>query len=257
MTKLVFMGYGCLGEADKNDTIPFDLSHDSESFLLCPDMMEVNTGCTSDQLLQVHNSVRTETTTRPETFPTSGMQFRQGYLREFIERQGISANSEDSGESESGSQLEPVIVRVHRTHLRDDLIKLFSDPEILHQTIEWRMIDDHGREEEGVRAGVQRDIFSTFWQSVFCSYTLGDLEKVPCIRHDLQKSAWEAGGRVLTYGFKNCGYIPVCLSPVFLASCLHGEDQVDEEELLASFSNYVTCDERDALKMSLSDNLIA
>ena len=59
---------------------------------------------------------------------------------------------------------------------------------------------------------------------------------------------------MLTYGFKHCGYIPVCLSPVFLASCLHGEDQVDEEELLASFSNYVTCDERETLKMSLSDN---
>ena len=144
-------------------------------------------------------------------------------------------------------------MRVHRTHLRDDLIKLFSNPEILHQTIEWRIIDDHGREEEGVGAGVQRDIFSTFWQSVFCSYTLGDLEKVPCICHDLQKSAWEAVGRVLTYGFKYCSYLPVGLSPVFLASCLHGEDQVDEEELLASFSNYVTCDERDALKMSLSD----
>ena len=53
-------------------------------------------------------------------------------------------------------------MRVHRTHLRDDLIKLFSDPEILHRTIEWRIIDDHGREEEGVGEGVQRDIFSTF-----------------------------------------------------------------------------------------------
>ena len=77
---------------------------------------------------------------------------------------------------------EPVPVRVHRTHLRDDLIKLFST--ILQQTIEWKIIDDHGR-EEGVGAGVQRVIFTTFWQSVFCSYTLGDLEKVPCIRHDL------------------------------------------------------------------------
>ena len=43
-------------------------------------------------------------------------------------------------------------------------------------------------------------------------------------------TAWEAVGPVLTYGFKHCGYIPVCLSPVFLAFCLHGEDQVDEED---------------------------
>ena len=98
-------------------------------------------------------------------------------------------------------------MRVHRTHLRDELTELFSDPEILQETIEWRLIDDHGREEEGVRAGVQRHIFSTFWQTVFCSYTLGDVEKVPCIRHDLQKSQWEAIGRVLTYGFKYCSYI--------------------------------------------------
>ena len=131
---------------------------------------------------------------------------------------------------------------------------MFSDSEILQQTIEWRLIDDHAREEEGVGAGVQRDIFSTFWQTVFCSYMLGDVEKVPCIRHDLQTSQCEAIGRVLTHGFKYCSYIPVGLSPAFLVSCLYGEDHVDEEELLASFSNYVTSDGREALKMSLSDN---
>ena len=98
-------------------------------------------------------------------------------------------------------------MRVHRIHLRDELIEFFSDPEILQQTIEWRLIDDHGREEEGVRAGVERDIFSTIWQTVFCSYTLGDVEKVPCIRRDLQKSQWEAIGLALTYGFKYCSYI--------------------------------------------------
>ena len=90
---------------------------------------------------------------------------------------------------------EPLVVRVHRTYSRDELIELFSDPEILQQTIEWRLIDDHSREEEGVIAGVERDIFSTIWQTVFCSYTLGDVEKVPCIRLDLKKSQWEASNR--------------------------------------------------------------
>ena len=127
---------------------------------------------------------------------------------------------------------------------------MFSDSEILQQTIEWRLIDDHAREEEGVGAGVQRDILAT----VFCSYTLGDVEKVPCIRHDLQTSQWEAICRVLTYGFKYCSYIAVGLSPAFLVSCLYGEDHVDEEELLASFSNYITSDGCEALQMSLSDN---
>ena len=86
-------------------------------------------------------------------------------------------------------------MRVHRTHSRDELIELFSDPEILQQTIEWRLIDGHSREEEGVIAGVERDVFSTIWQTVFCSYTLGDVEKVPCIRLDLKKSQWEVSNR--------------------------------------------------------------
>ena len=30
----------------------------------------------------------------------------------------------------------------------------FSDPGILRQTIEWKIIGDHGREEEGVGPGV-------------------------------------------------------------------------------------------------------
>ena len=58
---------------------------------------------------------------------------------------------------------EPLVVRVHRTHLRDELTELFSDPEILQKTVEWSLIDDHGREEEGVRPCVQRHIFSRFW----------------------------------------------------------------------------------------------
>ena len=98
-------------------------------------------------------------------------------------------------------------MRVHRTHLEDELTELFSDPEILRETIEWRLIDDRGSEEEGVRASVQSHIFSTFWQTVFCSYTLGDAEKVPCICHDLQKCQWEGISRVLTYVFKYCSYI--------------------------------------------------
>ena len=36
---------------------------------------------------------------------------------------------------------EPVIVIVHWTHSRDDLIKLFSNPETQHHTIEWRVIE--------------------------------------------------------------------------------------------------------------------
>lgn len=95
-----------------------------------------------------------------------------------------------------------------------------------------RVIDHQGRLEQGVGPGVLRDVLATLWQEVCASLTLGDVEKVPCIRHDHWKHEWEAIGRVLLYGFTEVGYVPVCLSPVFLATCIHGEETITEEDLL-------------------------
>jgi len=77
---------------------------------------------------------------------------------------------------------------------------------------------------------------------------LEHVQKVPSIRHDPQKHEWEAIGRVLLYGFKEAVYVPVCVSSVFLASCLHGEETITEAYLLLSFKSCVTPDERQVLE---------
>ena len=74
---------------------------------------------------------------------------------------------------------------------------------------------------------------------------VGDREKVPCIRHDFQKSEWTAIGRVLVFGFKEINYFPISLSKAFLASCLFGKESIDYEFLLSSFRFYVTSEERE------------
>lgn len=155
-----------------------------------------------------------------------------------------------SGLTDFGSQT----VQVHRTRLKDDLIQLFSCPKITRQALNVRVIDDHGRLEKGEGPGLLRDVLSPFWQHIFASLTLGHVEKVPSIRHDHQKHEWEAIGRVLLYGLKEAGYVPVCLSPVFLASCLHGEETITEADLLLSFKSYITPDEREVLERVLSED---
>ena len=134
-------------------------------------------------------------------------------------------------------------------------MKLFADPTVLEQQLDWRVMDDHGREAEGVRSGVQRDILATFWQRIFSSLTVGDLDKVPCIWHDHQKTEWKAICCVLVYGFQFAGYVPISLSPVFLASCFYGEESITKEDLLTSFSYYVTADDREVLTKCLSGEL--
>ena len=46
------------------------------------------------------------------------------------------------------------IVNVHCSLVKEDLIKLFADPTVLQQELDWRNIDNYGRQEEGVASAV-------------------------------------------------------------------------------------------------------
>ena len=56
---------------------------------------------------------------------------------------------------------------------------------------------------------------------------------------------WSAIGRVLLFGFKEVNYFPISLSKAFLASCLFGEESIDDEFLLSSFRFCITSEERE------------
>ena len=115
------------------------------------------------------------------------------------------------------------IVHVHRSLIKEDVIKLFADPTVLQQELHWIVTENNNRQKEGVGSGVQRNVLATFYQGIFASLTIGDVEKVPCIRHNHQKTEWETICCVLVYGYPFVGYVPICLSPVFLASCIYGK----------------------------------
>lgn len=197
-----------------------------------------------------------------ERLSSPGMQFRQVYLPLLLESQGLSGdfvvaavNLEMDAQTDNSETPVRRIVNVHRSLIKEDLIKLLADPTVLQQELDWRVIDNHGRQEEGVGSGVQRDILATFWPGIFSSLTLRDVEKVPCIRHDHQKTEWEAICRVLVYGYRFAGYVPICLSSVFLASCIYGEESISKEVLLTLFMYYVTAYDREVLTKCLSGDL--
>lgn len=134
---------------------------------------------------------------------------------------------------------------VHRSCLKDDLLEIFKTESYTSTNLSFKVIDEKGRVEEGEGIGVARDVISTFWQQLFSSATVGDVEKVPAIRHDYQQSQWRAMGHILVYGFEKLSFFPLGLSRAFIASCLFGEDQIDTEYLLSSFRCYITADERE------------
>ena len=77
-------------------------------------------------------------------------------------------------------------------------------------------------------------------------------EKVPSIRHDHQKDELQSIARVLVIGFARLGYFPVTLSRAFVASCLFPEETLPMEWLLGSFHRYISKDDSETLKRSLT-----
>ena len=144
-------------------------------------------------------------------------------------------------------------VTVHRSTMRKDLIKIFSDPNVSNCLLDVNVIDSNGDPEEGRGKGVLLDILTEFWQDFFTSLTVGSGEKIPFIRHDLQRPEWETIARILVYGYKTVKYFPLKLSHLFLASCLFGEESITPNFLLASFRQYIAAEDREVLDTCLSD----
>ena len=83
-------------------------------------------------------------------------------------------------------------VFLHRALLKDDMIELFSDLSMINVNLDATVIGNDGNPEEGTGMGAIREALTSFWQLVYHSLTVGTQEKVPCIRHELQKTPWEA-----------------------------------------------------------------
>ncbi|XP_068719442.1 uncharacterized protein [Montipora capricornis] len=144
-------------------------------------------------------------------------------------------------------------VTVHRSTMRKDLIEIFSDPSISNYLLDVNVIDANGHPEDGRGKGVLLDILTEFWQDFFTSLTVGSGEKIPFIRHDLQKPEWETIARILVYGYKTVKYFPLKLSHLFFASCLFGEESITPDFLLALFRQYIAAEDREVLDTCLSD----
>ena len=53
--------------------------------------------------------------------------------------------------------------------------------------IRFLTIDPQGNEEMSVRNGVSRNVYTSFWKEVANSLLIGEIDRVPYVRHDLFK----------------------------------------------------------------------
>ena len=102
-------------------------------------------------------------------------------------------------------------------------------------------------------SGVKREALSIFWREFYNSLATGASEKVPAIRRNYQQSEWKSIAHVFVVGFSRFTYFPVTLSSVLIASCLSPEELLAKEWLVESFHQYISKDESETLKRSVTD----
>ena len=99
--------------------------------------------------------------------------------------------------------------------------------------------------------GVMCDILSAFWDEFNKGHACGDIEMIPCIRHDFGYDELRAVARVIVKGYRELLYYPILLNKPFMISCVFEEHTVNDETLLQNFLNYIPLDERQIVKESL------
>ena len=147
------------------------------------------------------------------------------------------------------------VIKVHRSHLRGDMLEIFSDPSILKFSLNAIIINQLGHEEAGQGSGVLREVFSLFWKDFYESHMLGETERVPYIRHDFNRERWEAVGRILVKGYTDSQYFPHKISKAFLAACLFGERSISCEMLQDSFKRYVSHSEASLIEGCFANSI--
>lgn len=146
-------------------------------------------------------------------------------------------------------------VRVRRSQLKNDMLKIFSDPTICSAQLEVIIIDSAGKEESGRGSGVLLEIFTCFWRECFDSLMVGVDERVLCVRHDYDREKWQTIARILYKGYEACSYFPLKLCQVFTLSCLFGETSFSEEELIDSFKRYISKSEAEIVSKCLTSSI--
>ena len=143
-------------------------------------------------------------------------------------------------------------VKLNRLQIKNQLIELFKNDDILQYELNITMLDARGREEEVSGVRVTKEAFTIFFTVFFSSCTVGRTDKVPCVRHDMCKPEWSAVVRILIAAMK-VGYYPLALSPAFAVAALFGEHKLTDKLLLNSFKNHVSIEEKENIQEMLSN----
>jgi len=138
---------------------------------------------------------------------------------------------------------------IDRATIYEDVIKLYQEGTILK---EFPIFIKFQNEMAVDLGGVQREMFSAFWEKAYQALFEGATTLIPMIHPQTDISLFPIIGRIISHGYLVAGVLPLRLALPTLATMLLGPTvTVPGHILLDSFLDYINSQERTILKNAI------
>lgn len=138
---------------------------------------------------------------------------------------------------------------IGRKTIFEDVVDLYSIGEIVGECpIEIKYVTEDAIDD----GGVQRDMFSGFWEEAYAKLFEGSNVLIPMVHPHMDMMVFSTLGRILSHGYLVCGHLPVRIAlPTLMCMILGPSTKVPVKILLDAFLDYISYTERDTLKEAL------
>ncbi len=143
-----------------------------------------------------------------------------------------------------------IIRFLQRDNLYVDMMSLFKDP----QVVEHYPFAVVFQREKGVdTGGLSREAFSTFWEEAYSKHFDGSCLVTPRVCAGLKGIPLQILGRILSYGYISCGFLPVRIAfPTLAAILLTSFAEITDDILLQTFKVSLSPVDLSSIKEALS-----
>ena len=138
---------------------------------------------------------------------------------------------------------------VDRNNVYEDVIDMYRCGDIVGEC----PIHIKFSSEEGLDyGGVQRDMFSAFWEQAYSEFFEGATLLIPMVNPHMKMSIYPILGRIISHGYLVAGHLPVRIALPTLINMLLGPKTVSCQILLETFLDYISAHERAVFKEALT-----
>ncbi len=140
---------------------------------------------------------------------------------------------------------------IDRNNVYEDVIDIYRCGEIVG---EYPIYIQFSKEPALDYGGVQRDMYSAFWNEAYSKLFEGATLLVPLVHPQIDMAVYPILGRILSHGYLVTGFLPVQIALPTLINMLLGPRKVSFQILSEAFLDYISRAERAVFKDALSCN---